>query len=600
MSLSDRPAEPSVRPIRKPAQWAKFCLVAALLGYAALAGRLVQLQHGKRAEEATRKVASQVNTVKTWAPYRGVITDRKGQALAVSRPVYSCALDPKDIKDLDGTVGALRAALNLTPAELDTVYRRALADGCRFAWVRRHLSDVQAEAVKKLKLDGVLLQQEFKRMYPQRQLGAHIVGFTDIDGNGLEGIERTCDPILQGISARVDVLRDARNRQMLVRAASVPDSLYGLTVELTLDSMIQLIAEEEVVKIAREFHAAQACALVMEPNTGDILALVNYPSYDLNRPAAWPAKNRLNATVSSIIEPGSTFKPLVMASALEAGRVRPSSVIHCENGAWRMDNGRVLHDVHGYGALTAEGVLVKSSNIGIAKIAMQLGAPRLYDALHRFGMGERTGVSLPGELPGRMHPLKKWTSYSMGSVPMGQEIAVTPMQLVTAYSALANGGVLLKPRMVRCVRDSAGSIVYDVPVTARQRVMRPETASAVRGMLRNVVEEGTGKRLQMEEYELGGKTGTAQLPVNTAEYAAGERGYSKSRYVSNFIALAPYDRPRLIVFVAVREPKGEHYGGVVAAPAVKEISRRALQYISEPTRNDPVLTMQKTQPGETP
>ncbi len=571
---------------RSVSNWARVCLCLAVVGYCALAARLVMLQHGERAQTASQKVVSQTNTVARWTPQRGEITDRNGQPLAISKPVYSCALDPLLIKNLQATIETIRNAIHLTPIELDKIYTRAEAEGCRFVWVRRQLTDTDAEALRKIKDAGVIVQQEYKRVYPQNQLGAHLVGFTDIDGNGLEGIEHVCNPILKGLSATTPMLRDARNRKMLQNAEEIPESRYGLKVEMSLDSMIQLIAEEELVKVAREYSAKSACAIVMDPFTGDILALVNYPSYDLNRPTLWPTSHRLNQCISSIIEPGSTFKPVVMAAALEAGKVRPSSRIFCNHGSWRMANGRILHDAHGYGLLTAEGVLVKSSNIGMAKIALQMGAPSLHEAVTRFGFGEETGVPLPGELSGKIYPLAKWTSYSMGSVPMGQEVAVTPIQLVTAYAALANGGDLLKPRIVRCIRKRDGEIVYDIPVTVRRKALHASVAKTVREMLRNVVEDGTGKRVDMDEYELGGKTGTAQLPVNTEEYAEGQRGYSKSRYVSNFVAIAPYDNPRLVVFVGVREPHGAHYGGVVAGPAVREISRRVLQYMSEPTRQD--------------
>ncbi|MBN2712796.1 MAG: penicillin-binding protein 2, partial [Planctomycetes bacterium] len=379
---------------------------------------------------------------------------------------------------------------------------------------------------------------------------------------------------------------DARRRTLAEDASQADESRKGLSVVLSMDSTVQLITERALKKAIEQYTPESATAVVMDPFTGDVLAIASYPTFDPNQPAETPAENRMNLAVMSIMEPGSTFKPFVLASALDKGLVKLNAKYDCENGAWRMACGRVLHDAHGYGTLTAEMVLVKSSNIGIAKIADLLHPEGLYRTARHFGFGELSGIPMRGELKGLLHPLNKWTAYSMGSVPMGQEVAVTPLQLVTAYSSIANGGALLRPRIVRAVRHSDGGMVKDFPVVVRDpRVISPETAATMRKVLRKVVTEGTGRKLQMPEYPIGGKTGTAQLPVNAAEIAAGQKGYSSNRYVANFVGIAPYDVPRIVVAVAVREPKGAHYGGTVAGPVVKEICRDTLKYLGVPPQN---------------
>ncbi|MCX7934154.1 MAG: penicillin-binding protein 2, partial [Planctomycetota bacterium] len=330
------------------------------------------------------------------------------------------------------------------------------------------------------------------------------------------------------------------------------------------------------------YHPAAAGAVVMSPQSGDILAWACWPTYNPNNPGAAEGRHRLNSIIATVFEPGSTFKPFIWAAALEEKAITPEMRFFCENGAWTMPNGRVLHDVHGYGELTAEMVLVKSSNIGMAKIAALLGAGRLHRWIRAFGFGEITGVSLGGELSGSVHPLSRWTSYSLGSLPMGQEITVTLLQLATAYSAIANDGLLLKPRLVKAIRDAEGGLVHEVPIAVRRRVLQTETCAVLRRILRRAVSEGTGKAANMPEYALAGKTGTAQLKVNAEEYRAGLRGYSRTRYLSSFVGMAPAEEPRLVIAVAVREPKGAYYGGTVAAPVVRDIARRALLYLGVP------------------
>jgi cell division protein FtsI (penicillin-binding protein 3) len=576
--------------------------VILLCCFALLAARLIKLQYLMHAE-MSRATLEQMDTTVSLSPWRGEIVDCHNRPLAISVRINSCAIDPKiflDEKgDVDALLGELHDGLSLSTAEMerlqDAIARRIFRGGeregrpLRFAWIRRHLSQEQYDSLKDKadagKLPGIYFPAEFDREYPQGRLAAHVLGFSNIDGTGLEGVEKICDAFLQGEELQCLAEKDARNRKMLSIGGLDLDKRKGLTTVLTIDSTVQAISEEELAKAVEKYSPSSACALVMDPFTGDLLALANYPSFDPNDPAK-NSEGRLNVALATIIEPGSTFKPFVWGEAYEKRLISTDTIFDCEHGAWRMDCGRTLHDAHGYGKLTAEMVLVKSSNIGMAKIAALLGTKGLYDCVVKLGFGKETGISLPAELPGTVHPLRKWNGYSMGSVPMGQEIAVTPLQLATAYSAIANGGILLKPRVLREMRDPSGQTVSTFPVKTKERVFTAQTCALLRNVLRKVVTDGTGKIVRMDEYPLGGKTGTAQLPINTAERAAGARGgYSPDRYVGSFVALAPYDVPRIIVLVSLREPKGAYYGGTVAAPAVKEISRRSLLYLKIPPRN---------------
>lgn len=553
-----------------------------LIGYALLAGRLAGMQHGDspaRAGLRKRIVERQTR--------RGTITDARGRPVAVSVTVESCAIDPLLIRnagvDVHNVLGKLDGILHFTPTETRALIHRAHRDGSRFVWIRRHLEMEQANAIRTLNLPGVLLQQEYKRRYPFGSLGAHLVGFTDIDGRGREGIEALCNAVLTGENATRAVMRDATGRSLAVDGSSWESNAPALHVELTFDASLQTIAEEELTKALNEYRATQGTAVVMDPCTGDLLALVSLPHFDPNHPADTPPENRFNFGIGGTYEPGSIFKTLVTAAALESKVVTPQTTFFCENKAWRMpQNGRILRDTHPHGTLSVAMILAKSSNIGMAKMAERMGPKQLHDSLAAFGFGTPTGQPLPGEVSGTLHPLNKWTSYSMGSVPMGQEVAVTPIQIVTAYSALANGGMLLRPRLIRRIHEEDGQESYDVPVTPVRRVVRPEVATSVLGILEKAVDEGTGRRVQMDEYRIGGKTGTAQMMANAEERAAGHTGYSPNRYVSSFVGVAPIENPRLVILVSVWEPQGAYYGGTVAGPAVRDIARRSLRYLNVP------------------
>ncbi len=446
-----------------------------------------------------------------------------------------------------------------------------------------------AEGWRKIALDaegrfaGVFFPPEFERVYPQGNLAAHILGFGDIDGDGLEGVEKTFHSLLRGVSVDRVVARDARSKAL---STLVPDerSTDGMTVELTIDSVVQAIVEEElkqgVDNLKRESPEISAHAVVMDPFSGDILAIANYPTFDPNRPGEFPARSRRNDAVASVQEPGSTFKPLMISASIEEKLANFAEEIECST--FRMENGRTIKDIHPYGRMSLEMAVAKSSNPAMVRVGLRLGPKKMREYVLKYGFGEKTGSLLPGEVRGKVTDAAKWSTFTMGSVPMGYEINVTTLQMATAYSVIANGGVLMRPNIVRAVYDAAGGLALAMQPEAKRRVISPKTAALMRSVLRKVVTDGTGKRANIKEYELGGKTGTANMIANEKERKAGMRGYSKTRHTANFVALAPWDRPRAVICVSIRDTG--KYGGEASSPVGAAIAKRVLGYWGVPTK----------------
>ncbi len=460
----------------------------------------------------------------------------------------------------------------------------ALAENAAKGWL-----DIALRAERRFA--GVFFPPEFQRVYPQGSLASHVLGFGDIDGRGMEGIEKTCEPLLKGNAVDRMVLRDARSRALSLMA---PDerSTSGMTVELTVDSVVQAIVEEELKRAVDDYRktdpAVRAHAVVMDPFSGDILAMANYPTFDPNHPGIdpetnekVPPENRDNNAVAALQEPGSTFKPVTVAAALEEGVARLDDPLDCTT--FRMDNGRTIKDISPYGRMTVEMALVKSSNPGLVRLGLKLGPEKLREYVLKFGFGKRTDSSLPAERHGNVTAEEKWSLFTMGSVPMGYEVDVTTLQMACMYSVFANGGLLPKPKIVKAVYDAAGGLAFETTPEMRRRVISGDTAAAMRRVLRKVVTDGTGRRANFPEYELGGKTGTANMIASAEERAAGVKGYSKKRHTANFVAIAPWDSPRAVVCVSVRDTA--KFGGEASSPIGKAIAKRALAYWGVPTAN---------------
>lgn len=509
---------------------------------------------------------------------RGDIFDRRGAPLAASVEVDSVWVDPSLLPDVRAAARALARALHLDAAELTQKLTRAR----RFAWVKRQVTARESEAVKQLGLPGLGFTKEPKRYYPQRELAAHVVGVVGTDGHGLEGLELAFNDELSGQSSRLAGLRDAKGRKLLVQGAFDPEERQGAAVTLTLDRHLQYVAEKALARAVEEARGVGGTAVVLDPHTGELLALANHPRFNPNTPGQADRGHMRNRAALDTFEPGSTMKAFTVAAALETGAIKADQAFFCENGAWKVGR-HTIHDTHKYGWMGPRQILMVSSNICSAKIAQALGREQLVAALHAFGFAERTGLALPGEGKGVI-PFPK-AEVALATQSFGQGLTATAVQLAAAYGALANGGKLMRPYLVRKVVDPDGVVLLENrPAEVRQAVS-PRTARAVLGMLESVVtKEGTAPRAAMEEYRVAGKTGTAQK----ADPVAG--GYSDKR-IASFVGVVPAEAPRAVILVVVDEPKTDVYGGLVAAPAFKEIAAATMAQLAvPPSRDVPVPT----------
>lgn len=543
--------------------------LVVLVIFAALIGRLVYVQSVGQVWYA-QQAAQQRLLVEQIQARPGDLVDRNGRLLATSVRTRSLFVDPSRLQQPWQTSLALADALDL---DADALFIRLTREpDRRFEWIKRRLNDDEVRRVKQLQLPPEVwgFREEFLRQYPQGQLAAHVLGLRDIDGNGRGGVEQTMDTLVRGRDGRRVLERDALGRVLAVRDEIARFPQHGRTIQLTLDSVIQLHVERELLRLADQWRPQAACAIVMDPRSGDILAMGSYPGFNPNEPHDVAAPAWRNHAIASLFEPGSTLKPFIVASALDQHLIDREERFYCEQGRYRMGR-RLLHDHHSYGWLNVKDILVKSSNIGMAKIGERMTNARLYDCLRDFGFAAPTRIQLAGELPGKLRPLDQWNGYSTGSIPMGQELAVTPLQLITAHCALANEGVLIRPRLVLNggTQDEVG------PRVTRRCVSRETAAWIVQTAMRQVVEQGTGKLAQLEGVSVFGKTGTAQK----VDPATGQ--YSKTKHICSFVAGAPAESPRCLVLVVVDEPQGAGplYGGTVAAPSSREILRLAMRRI---------------------
>jgi cell division protein FtsI (penicillin-binding protein 3) len=541
----------------------------ALLWMGAVFGRLTYLELFRHSDYLARALRQQQRTFEI-TPERGAIYDRNGRPLAMSVPVDSAFGVPAEIADehlaarlLSGVVGV--------PQE---VLLARFESSRSFVWISRKLPPEKAEAINKLNLKGIYLQKENQRFYPKRDLAAHVLGFVDLDEKGLMGIERELDSQIRGKSERIVVMADARQRWFDGGEARRE---RGASVVLTLDEKIQYTAERELTAAMAKTHAAAGTVIVMNPNTGEILALANWPKFNPNKASDAPAETWMNRAVSAIYEPGSTFKLITLAAAFDQGITRPEEVIDCENGAVYI-SGHRIRDHLPFGLLSVADILAQSSDVGAIKIALRLGGPRFYDYIRAFGFGTLTGVDLPYESRGRVARLEDWKPISVGSISMGQEIGVTPVQLITAVSAIANGGLLYKPQIVAELRrgekvlPAEGSLA---PVDPK-RVIRPETAATLRRLMEGVVLHGTGPLARLDGWTSAGKTGSAQkIDPTTGRY-------SPTQFVASFTGFAPINNPAASILVSLDSPVGLHEGGQVAAPVFKRIAEQVLAYLDVP------------------
>lgn len=500
-------------------------------------------------------------------PLRGTIYDSSLRQEAVNIPADSLYASPNEMSDKDkGTViRKLSSILDLS----STYLAERLSRKKSFIWLARKIPADKAQEIKSLNAKGLGFIKESRRSYPDNYLAAHVIGFAGLDNSGLAGLEADYDKYLKGESGWAVFLRDARQNKLDIWEKMVlPKNGYDLV--LTIDSTIQYIAERELEKAYISSHSKGACIIVMDPHTGAILAMASRPTYDPNSAATADKDHMRNRAICDLFEPGSVFKIVTASAAIEEKKVAETDRFFCENGSWRVA-GHVLHDHQPHGWLTFKEVIEESSNIGTTKVAIKLGPEIVYKYVRLFGFGSKTGIDLTGEIPGMLKEPKYWSKLSITAIPIGQEVGVTALQLASAISVIANGGQLMRPYVLKEVRDRAGETIKKNSPQMLRKVISLDTAERVKKILVGVIEEGTGKMAKVPGISAAGKTGTAQkLEPNGA--------YSHNKFVGSFIGFAPSDDPLVAIVVTLDEPH-PYYGGVVAAPVFKNVAADAIRYL---------------------
>ncbi len=498
---------------------------------------------------------------------RGEILDRWGRVLAMDRNVYSLYANPKMIKDKEKLAQQLQTILKIDAHRI----KEKLNKNCYFVWLKRGIDD--DNIVTKIKdFRGLGVKIERRRIYPQGKLACHVLGAVDIDNNGIAGVELYYNHTLQGEPGYVLTIGDGRNFYLGGFSKNMVPPREGNSLILTIDQVIQYYAEQIAEKLYNKYQPRRVTIIVMDPYNGDVLALTNRPAYDPNYITKDDIKNMKNFAITEMFEPGSVFKVIAAAALLDQGVVNLGDKVYCENGSYKIGK-RILHDYHKYRWLDFESVVVHSSNIGMAKFCSRINDDTLYRYLKLFGIGEKTGIDLPGEVSGILRPPENWTSYSKISLAIGQEVAVNPVHIAKMAAIIANGGFDIQPHVVKEIRNSHGMTIWRFSFQPR-RLLKPDTVIKLKQILQKVVEKGTGRLGGSRVCTVAGKTGTAQK----ADLVNG--GYAKGKYTATFVGFFPVDTPRLVVVVTVDEPHGSHFGGTVCAPAFKELAERCWIYTS--------------------
>jgi len=559
-----------MKPVRKnPLKIRIYVTAMAFIAlFGAIGARAVYLQIFKASwlsEEAEQQYEKSV----TAHGKRGTIYDARHREMAVTIDAVSLGAYPGKIKRISETAASISGALGIDRRTL----RKRLASQKTFVWVKRQMTPKEAARIEALDLDGIAFVPEHKRFYPNTALAAQVLGFSGIDSRGLEGVEFYYDTFLKGDAEKVSVLTDALGHVFDSRDRD--RAVSGNNLVLTIDRTVQYIAEAALKEAVDTYSAKSGMAVVMVPRTGAVLALANYPFFNPNAFGRFERHTWRNRVITDPFEPGSTMKIFSAAAALESGRCTPGSIFFCENGSYRIGRNTV-HDTHSYGWLSLQQIVKYSSNIGAVKVGETIGSEVLYDMLTRFGFNSRTGIDCPGETSGTLMPFRQWSRIDAGAIAFGQGISVSAVQLMAAACAIANDGILMKPYIVQAITDPNGALIKSFGPTELRRVISPDTARTVRRIMKTVItEEGTGTQAALSGYSVCGKTGTAQKVDEKGAYARG-------RYTASFLGFVPAEVPRLAILVVVDEPVNQHYGGIVAAPAFKQIALKTLGYMNIP------------------
>ena len=546
---------PVVYPLRRRLVILSFVAVSGLLAWRAWYLQ-IQNQDFLRNHGDARSLR-----VVTIPAHRGMITDRNGEPLAISTPVDSIWAVPRQALQNPDQLPSLARVLELEPAALTRMLEERI--GREFVYLKRHVSPDQASAVNALDIAGIHLQQEFKRYYPAGEVAAHLVGFTNVDDQGQEGLELAYDEWLEGTAGEKRVLKDRLGR--IVRdVESITPASPGKSLALSIDRRVQYLAYRELAAAVRYNDARSGSLVMMAPDTGEVIALAVQPSYNPNNRAGLRSDHFRNRAVTDVFEPGSTLKPFTIAAALQSGLYDAGSLISTGPGTLRVAS-HVINDVSNYGKLDLTGIIQKSSNVGAARIGLSLGPEPLWRIYRDVGLGETTGSGFPGESPGLLSNYSNWTELDLASISFGHGLAVTALQLAQAYTVLASDGLLRPVSFLKTEGEVPGSQVLSADITRRIRGMLEQAVSA----------EGTGQRARIPLYRVAGKTGTAHKSTSD--------GYAEDRYLSLFAGMAPASDPRLVLVVMIDEPSGgEHYGGQVAAPVFSRVMQGAVRILDIP------------------
>jgi len=534
--------------------------------------RLIQLQIIEHATLKAQVAEQNHNTVKVF-PERGTIFDRKGNILARSLPRKSVFYTPFKEEPYSfqcQIIDKLKGVLDLSDRELWVIKNR-IKENAPFIWVKRKIYPEQEEKIKNMHLGGIHLLEENKRFYPQGKLAAHLLGRVDIDDIGASGVEREYNSILEGTIGKRLMLMDAKRRDYRMETMEEPEP--GRDLVLTIDETIQYIAERELGRAVQESEANWGTIIIGEPYTGEILAMANYPTYNLNSLPSIPTLLDRNAAIHHLFEPGSTFKVITASGAIETNSVPLDETFDCSKGSIYVA-GKAIRDYHRFETLSFPEVIIHSSNVGTVQIGQRTGEDTIYKTIKAFGFGQRTGIDLPAEEKGTFRTLDRWTKISVSSLSIGYEISVTAIQMLQAINTVANRGIVIPPRVVKKILVSADE-AKEKPIRTK-RVISEKTALILTSILHNVTLKGTGKAAQIKGYRVAGKTGTAQ------KYDRSKSSYSSTSHIASFIGFAPVENPALSIVVVIDEPKGQYYGGQVAAPVFREVASQVLRYLRIP------------------
>lgn len=559
-----RVCKASLRSFRKRTA---FLLILLELCFAFLVYRLFTIQCINGDELSVLAEKQRIETVSLQSK-RGNIYDRDGRELAISVKSYSLFGDPKNVEKPERVSKCLSPIIGISDSDI----LNKLQSDKRFVWLKRQLPDSLAENIKSLNLNGLDFREEGKRFYPQGSLAAHVVGFIGLDNIGLEGIEKKYDAHMHTKTDEFLITRDRKGRDLDPHNTSYRQPEPGYDLTLTVDSAVQIIAEKELQSACEKHNATGGSVIVMNPKTGEILALANYPTYDLNEAFSTPNDAKRNRALIDLYEPGSVFKIITASAAINEDLFSPDDSIYCEKGVYHHIKGYSIHDIGNHASLTFSEVLEESSNIGIVKIAEKIGRKRLYDYIKVYGFGEKTGVDMI-ETTGHIKSPSSWTARSMGSIPFGQEISVTAIQMLSAVNAIANDGIIMKPFVVKKITNG-DETVTEYSSLAYRKPVSSKTAKMIKQILVGAVEDGTGKKAIMNLYSVAGKTGTSQ------KASEDKKGYIPGKYVSSFVGFLPADNPIISMIVIIDEPQDEYFGGTVACPVFRNIADQIMQYFT--------------------